>query len=136
MSNEFYTCVNRIGNSILYRGYDESGEAVMRKEQFSPTLYLQTNNKSPYTSIDGTQLAARQFDTMREAKDFMTTYRDVDNFKVYGNTNYIAQFIYERYPNEIVFDRDTVTVATIDIEVATGIPKYSPDHKITVRKKL
>lgn len=124
MSNAFYTCVNRIGNSILYRGYDESGEAVMRKEQFSPTLYLQTNKPTAYSSIDGTPVAARQFDTMREAKDFMTTYRDVDNFKVYGNTNYIAQFIYDRYPNEIAFDRDTITVATIDIEVASddGFP--------------
>jgi DNA polymerase elongation subunit (family B) len=113
-----------MGNNILYRGYDKSGEAVMHKVQFSPTLYLQTNNKTPYESIDGKPLAARQFDTMREAKEFVTTYRDVDNFKVYGNTNYIAQFIYEKYPNEIAFDRDTITVATIDIEVASddGFP--------------
>jgi DNA polymerase elongation subunit (family B) len=113
-----------MGNNILYRGYDEKGEAVLRKVPFSPTLYLQTNKPTGYSSIDGTPLAPRQFETMREAKEFMTTYRDVDNFKVYGNTNYIAQFIYERYPNEIKFDRDTVSVATIDIEVASddGFP--------------
>lgn len=122
--SEFYTCVNRISNDILYRGYDEAGETILRKVKFSPTLYLPTNKETGYKSIDGTSVMPREFETMREAKDFMTTYQDVDNFKVYGNTNYVAQFIYERFPNDIVFDRDLICVASLDIEVASddGFP--------------
>ena len=120
MSKEFYTCVNRMGNNILYRGYDELGETVLRKVKFSPTLYLPSSKETGYQSIDGTHVFPREFDTMREAKDFIATYRDVDNFKVYGNTNYIAQFIYEKFPTDVPFDRDAICIASIDIEVASN----------------
>lgn len=124
MNKEFYTCVNRIGNDILYRGYDEVGETVLRRVKFSPTLFLASNKETGYTSIDGTHVSPREFESMRDAKDFITTYQDVDNFKVYGNTNYIAQFIYQKFPEDIQFDRDKITVASLDIEVASddGFP--------------
>ena len=124
MSSEFYTCVNRMGNNILYRGYDAAGEPILRKVPFAPTLYLATTEETGYQSIDGTPVIPRNFDSMREAKEFIATYTDVDNFKVYGNTNYIAQFIYEKFPGEIAFDRDKICIASLDIEVASddGFP--------------
>ena len=124
MSSEFYTCVNRMGNNILYRGYDAAGEPILRKVPFAPTLYLSTTEETGYQSIDGTPVIPRNFDSMREAKEFIATYTDVDNFKVYGNTNYIAQFIYEKFPGDIVFDRDKICIASLDIEVASddGFP--------------
>ena len=139
---EFYTCINRIGNDILYRGYDDKGESVLRRHKFSPTLYLQSNKPTGYQSIDGTNVSPRNFETMREAKDFMETYKDVDNFKVYGNTNYIAQYVYEKFPNDIHFNRDKINVTTIDIEVASddGFP-FPEDAKhevisITIKNNI
>jgi DNA polymerase elongation subunit (family B) len=113
-----------MGNDMLYRGYNEAGEMVHRKVKFSPTLYFNSNKPTGYQAIDGTPVTPRLFDTMRDAKDFIATYKDIDNFKVYGNTNYIAQFIYEKFPNDIHFDRDKVRVTSIDIEVASddGFP--------------
>jgi len=133
MSKEFYTCVNRLGNNILYRGYDEAGEQILRKVKYAPTLYLRTDKETGYQSIDGTPVSPREFETMREAKDFMSMYQDVDNMKVYGNTNYIAQFIYDKFPGTIEFDRDKISVATIDIEVASddGFPfPENADHPV------
>jgi DNA polymerase elongation subunit (family B) len=120
---EFYTNVNRYGNSLLYRGYD-NGKRVARKVTFSPTLYAATQKETGYKSIDGVNLEPRLFDTMRDAKDYLATYKDVNNFQVYGNTNYISQFIYEKFPGVIQFNRDVVNVTTIDIEVASddGFP--------------
>lgn len=119
----FYTCVNRYGNSLLYRGYDD-GARFARKVQFQPTLYTSSNKETGYTTIDGTNVAPRNFASMKEAKDYVETYKDVENFKIYGNTNYISQFLYEKYPNEISFDRDRINVTSLDIEVASddGFP--------------
>jgi len=80
---------------------------------------------SKFTSLDGTNVDAIEFDSMREAKEFVEKYSDVENFDVYGNTNYIAQFIAHEFPNEIKFERNRIRVHTIDIEVASdqGFPE-------------
>ena len=67
----FYTSVNRYGNSILYRGYNESGVAVSHKYKFSPTLFIPSKDPSEWTSFDGTDITPMNFDTMREAKEFL-----------------------------------------------------------------
>jgi DNA polymerase elongation subunit (family B) len=77
---------------------------------------------------------------MPEATEFNKKYADVSNFKVYGNTNYTAQFIAENFPNKIKYDRDLVRVLNIDIEVASdqGFPEPAeaahPIISIAIRK--
>ena len=138
---DFYTCVNRYGNNLLYCGY-ENGKRVARKVPFAPTLYLPTQKPTGYKSIDGTDLQPRLLDSMRDAKDFIATYKDVDNFKVYGNTNYVSQYLQEKFPGNIDFDRDVVNVTTIDIEVASddGFPfpeeANHPVISITVKNNI
>ena len=41
--SKFYTSVERFGNNILWRGY-EDGKRFSYKVPFKPTLYLQTKN--------------------------------------------------------------------------------------------
>ena len=120
----FYTSVNRYGNSLLYRGYQD-GRRIKKKIPFKPTLYVKGKGNSKFTSLDGTNVDAIEFDSMREAKEFVERYSDVENFNVYGNTNYIAQFIAHEFPNEIKFERNKIRVHTIDIEVASdqGFPE-------------
>jgi DNA polymerase elongation subunit (family B) len=120
----FYTSVNRYGNSLLYRGYQD-GRRIKKKIPFKPTLYVKGKGNSKFTSLDGTNVDAIEFDSMREAKEFVEKYSDVENFDVYGNTNYIAQFIAHEFPNEIKFERNRIRVHTIDIEVASdqGFPE-------------
>ena len=120
----FYTSVNRYGNSLLYRGYQD-GRRIKKKIPFKPTLYVKGKGNSQFTSLDGTNVDAIEFDSMREAKEFVEKYSDVENFNVYGNTNYIAQFIAQEFPNEIKFERNKIRVHTIDIEVASdqGFPE-------------
>jgi DNA polymerase elongation subunit (family B) len=121
----FYTSVNRIGNNILYRGVNESGAPVQVKYKFEPTLHLVSKKaNAPYKSLDGQPLDAIKLDSMRDARDFLDKYKDVENFSVYGNTNYVHQFITEKFPNDIKFDPSKVNVVNIDIEVASddGFP--------------
>ena len=134
MTAAFYTCVNRYGSKILYRGYDESGQRVARKETFSPTLYVPSQKETGYRSLDGVSVEPIEFDSMRDAKKYIEEYGDVENFAIYGNENYIAQYLYEKFPNEIPFDRSKINVTTIDIEVKSddGFPfPEEARHEIT-----
>jgi len=125
--SEFYTSVERFGNSLLYRGY-KNGQRVQDKIKFKPTLFV-PDAKSSTFALDGCPVSHVNFDSMRDAKEFMEQYRDMPNFKVYGNTNYVVQYIQEKFPGKnIAFSREDIDVASIDIEVysADGFPE--PDE--------
>ena len=119
----FYTSVNRYGNNILYRGF-EHGERIERKVQYGPTLFVPSARETGWFNIQGDPVLPKNFDTMRDASDYLKQFEGVDNFTVYGTTNYVTQYINDRFPGEIKFDRDKVNVTTIDIEVASddGFP--------------
>ena len=136
---KFYTSVIRMGNNILYRGY-ENGKQIKLRVPFQPKLYITGNSPSEWKTLDGESVVEMQFDSMAEATEFNKRYDNVSNFKVYGNTNYTAQFIAEKFPNTISFERSHVRVLNIDIEVASdeGFPepldaKY-PIISIAIRK--
>ena len=120
----FYTSVHKYGNSILYRGYNNSGVRVHKKFPFQPTLFVPTKNQTEWSSLDGNPVDAMQFPTMKDAQEFMEKYEDVPNFKIYGNANFVAQFINEKFPQEIVPRISFIDVGNIDIEVASddGFP--------------
>lgn len=127
MSEEFYTCVNRYGNNILYRGYSSTGNPIQKRVKFSPTLYIKSNKPSEYTSIHGARLEPKEFETMREAKEFIELYEGVEDFEVHGSTNYVAQFIYDKHPNEVPFNLDFINTCNIDIEVMSDDGFPHPD---------
>ncbi len=130
----FYTNVERYMNTLLWRGY-ENGRPFMRKVKYQPTLYLPTKQETEYKSLIGNKsIAPKKFDSMSEAKEFVEKYKDVSGFNVYGNTNYIAQFIYEMYPKQINFDMNLINVFKFDIEVdiSNGYPNMeTADKQIT-----
>lgn len=117
MSN-FYTNVERFGNFILWRGY-ENGKQFARKVKFKPTLYVAGKDQNTkFRSLAGNRpLSPMKLDTMKEAREFVDQYKDVHGFQVAGNTNYVAQFIQENYPDEIKFDISKINIVSFDIEV-------------------
>ena len=115
----FYTSVERFGNNILWRGY-ENGKRFSYKVPFRPTLYVHTpkSGAEGYTSLTGQyKLSPHKFGDMREAKDFIEEYKGIPNMKIFGNTNYTTQFIQEKYPGKIEFDINQINIASFDIEV-------------------
>ena len=121
---KFYTNISRYGNSLLYRGYD-NGKRVQTKIQYSPTLFVPVEKATEFKTLDGNYVEPIKFETMREAKEFTERYKDVSNFAVHGNTNYIAQFVAEKFPGDIKFDASLINITTIDIEVQSdeGFPE-------------
>ena len=119
----FYTSVGRYGNNILYRGF-EDGKRVAKKIPYMPTLYVSSDKETGWNNIQNQPVKPICFDTMRDAGDFIKKYEEVDNFPIYGTSNYVNQFITDRFPDDIKFERDKINVTTIDIEVASddGFP--------------
>ena len=120
---EFYTSCIRFGNNLLYRGY-KNGKRVAERVKFAPTLFV-PDEKGPQKALDGASVSPFKFSDMRDAKEFIEQYRDVPNFKIYGNTNYVAQFLQEKFPGDIQFDPDQVNVGFYDIEVMKTEDGYS-----------
>ena len=112
----FYTSVVRYGSSMLYRGYDATGQKVFKKEHFKPTFFVNSPKDVGWRGIDETLVAPVQLESMREAKNWLAKYNDVKGFNVYGATNYIHQYITNKFPRDIEFNRDKINVTSIDIE--------------------
>ena len=113
-----------IGNQFLVRGYD-NGKHVMFKEEYLPTLFVKSNKKTKYKTLEGECVEAIQPGTVRDCREFYKKYDDVDGFKIYGNDRYVYQYISDKYPEEeIKFDISKIKLVTLDIEVASenGFP--------------
>lgn len=119
----YYTSVNRYGNNILLRGF-QNGQRIEKRVHFCPTLFVASDKDTGWKTLYGQNVAPKYFDSMRDAGDFVRQFEGIDNFHVYGTTNYVTQFITENYLRDIHFDRDQINVTTIDIEVASddGFP--------------
>ena len=124
---EFYTNLSRYGNNILYRGYKD-GRRMAVKVPFSPTLYVPVEKPTAFKSLDGKYVEPCKLESMREAKEFIERYKDVSNFEIYGNTNYVAQYVGEHWPNDIQFDPALINVTNIDIEVQSDEGFPEPDE--------
>jgi DNA polymerase elongation subunit (family B) len=120
---KFYTHFSKLGNNILVRGYN-NGKRFTDKVEYNPTLYLQSKD-GDYRTLDGQSLAPVSQGTMRDATEFMKRYEDVDNFKVYGSTNFPYVYVNEAYPGKVDYDPSQIKIANIDIEVGSenGFPE-------------
>lgn len=123
----FYTSVNRYGNDILLRGF-HNGKRIAKKIRFMPTLYIPTDKDTGWKTLSGSNVLPKNFDTMRDASDYIKQFDGVDNFTIYGTTNYVTQFITENFAKDIKFNRDKVNVTSLDIEVASDQGFPGPDE--------
>ena len=129
----FYTNVARYSNYILYRGYDDLGKKVFKKEKFKPKLFVPSKTETGWHGLDGNHIGEVDFDSMREARDWLEQYQNVTGFQVYGTTNYLHQYVTRKFPKDIRFDRDRINVTTIDIETEYegGFPQVEvADQKV------
>lgn len=124
----FYTNVQNWGGKIFYRGVDNSGKHFKNKVEYNPTLYIPSPKPSDYTTLDGEYVAPIECGTIREAKEFIKKYEDIENFRIFGNTNYHYTFIADNYPDKVSYDLSKIGIANIDIEV--GSENGFPDPQI------
>ena len=121
----FYTNVQTIGNSILFRGVSENGKRFKDRIEYHPTLYIPTKEETKFRTLEGNPVGEIQPGTMKECREFITKYKEVGNFDIYGNDKFEFSFIAEHFPEEhIDYDMSQIKIAYIDIEVGSenGFP--------------
>jgi len=120
---QFYTHVFPFGNKMFVRGYD-NGRPFNRKIDFFPTLYCSSKKESNWRTLDGQCVDEVKPGTVKETREFVKQYENVSGFNIYGNTNYICQYLSDTYESDIRWDMEHIKVFTIDIETATesGFP--------------
>jgi DNA polymerase elongation subunit (family B) len=129
----YYTNVASVGNNILYRGVKQ-GRRVKYKIAYTPTLFLPSKKPTKFTTLDGEYLEPMKFENIREARDFVKRYEEVQNFKIYGNNSYAYAFIADEQKGMVDWKIEDLSIAVIDIEVGSenGFPDpYQANEPIT-----
>jgi len=131
--NEYYTNIAMRGKYILCRGFNEDGTPFERKEEFHPTMFVPskvkfktgTQKKTDYRTLDGVYVEPINPGNIPDTREFVNKYQDIKGFDIYGNTDFVYQFIGDNYKGEIDYDFSKIKVATIDIECESeyGFPK-------------
>ena len=111
----FYTNVLQRGNDLYVRAV-VNGERQNFKVRYRPTLFSPVNQETGYKTLDGIPVLPHQFDTIREAKDWVESYGSQPEL-VYGNTQYPYNYISDKYKGQVDWDLDKILIVTIDIEV-------------------
>ena len=134
--SKFYTNVLSLGGKILYRGVKD-GRRFMDKIDYSPSLYLPSRKQSntKFKSLDGVPLERKEFETIKEAREFVKKYEDVPGAPViYGQTRFEYAYIADEHTGMVDYDLNKINVDFIDIEVGSenGFPDpYLANEPIT-----
>ena len=132
----FYTSVIRDGGKILVCGYQD-GKRFLKKVKYKPYLFIPTKNeKSRYKTIYGEPVERLDFDDIWDAYNFQKQYEDVENFQVYGLTDYPYTYINDNFkgakPKAEDIARIKVCVIDIEVDISERYPTIElADNAIT-----
>ena len=136
--SKFYTNVFSRGNKVYVRGY-ENGKAFQKYEYYKPYLFVDDKDGN-YKTVDRKPASKIMFNSISEAKEFVTKYKDIQNFNYYGLENFQYLYIYDNYSGDVQYDPSKMSVVSLDIECIAdqGFPDIQLADKeitaITIRK--
>lgn len=124
MSKIFYTNVAVLGDNILYRGIRD-GKRIKERVPMEPSLFILSKDKTEYKTLEGQYVGKVDFGSIKEAREFYHKYKDIENFKIYGNMNFEYVYIGQEHKNDIQWDKNLIRIDNVDIEVdsTNGFPK-------------
>lgn len=117
-SDLFYTDCFARGSNIYIQGYKDGKRWRHTAKSYEPTLYVKAKKgeHSYMNALDsGEPLLAKRFDSMYEAKQFIEDHSG----EVYGSTDWVGQYLYALFHDDIAYDLKKIRTAFIDIEVET-----------------
>lgn len=120
----FYTNVTRHRNQILVRGIDNN-KPFKYTERYKPYLFVSSNKKTDYKTINGEYAGKMDFQSMSEARQFLQKYENVSGMNIYGLSDWPYLYIYDNFKGEVKYDPAQISVCSIDIE--TSIEGGFPD---------
>lgn len=131
---KFYTGCAIKGNKILVRGYS-NGKRFTDNVNFKPSLFIKSDDDSQYKTLTGVNVKRIKFDKIYDCREFLDQYRELEDCPIYGNTDFITQYLLETYQGEVGYDLSTLKIAYFDIECESegGFPDLdNPNERINL----
>lgn len=121
---EFYLTIEQAGDTLFERFIDKNGREQTREISYAPCMFMHTNEESEYKDIYGKACKKKQFQTMREASQWMKRMDDM-GLDALGMDDYKLSYLSDTYTKEIHYDQSLIRVANFDIEVTSpdGFPE-------------
>lgn len=133
--SDFYTNVVKYGNKILVRGYDNDRKYT-KSIKYEPHLFVESSDPAAKWKafITNNRIERKNFDSIDAARKYIDTYSDINGMAIYGNTNYVSQYISSRWTKDINYNPRLIDTMVIDIETETcEATVYADSHDILVR---
>ena len=131
---KFYTACALKGNKVLVRGY-RNGERFTDSVAFKPSMYIRSEKDSKYRTLNGVKVKRMVFDTLYDCREFLDQYRQLEDCPIYGNTDFVTQYLMETYPTEVEYDLSQIKVAYLDLECESenGFPDLdAPNERVNL----
>jgi DNA polymerase elongation subunit (family B) len=134
MNCKFYTNVQVMGDTVFVREVVD-GISSLRKDKWSPSIYVKGQPKDPLALSVKTLYGDDAYEmlpgSIRETKDFVSQYKGVSGFEIFGQLNYSLQYM-NLYPVSN-WSAKNVSIWAIDIETNVPVDEngktYFPDPK-------
>ena len=110
----FYKNVIVHRGKLLIRGV-LNGKEYQEKLDFSPTLYVLSQENTGYKTLQGQSLKPMRFNSIADARKFKKEV-ETQNSPIYGLDRFHYQYIGQEYPDRIDWSRDYIKIFTLDIE--------------------
>lgn len=121
--SKFYISVDNVGDRFFIR---EIENGIEKKKEFvyEPFLYLKCKSEDKEVdSLYGDPAKKIDFDSISSARDFLSRYKDTEGIEIYGQQNWVLQYLYTYQLKNVDFS--LVNIRSIDIETRvpdTGFP--------------
>ena len=99
----FYTYVGTLGNKVLVRGVNtQTGNDFIRREDFQPTMFVEgKKGETPYRTLDDKKVYTISPGNIKETRDFIKQYENVDGFSIHGNDNFALQYTCNEWKGDV-----------------------------------
>jgi len=132
--SSFYTNVQSIGGTILYRGI-QNGKKIKTRVEYAPSLFFPSKRITNFTNLEGDYLEEKKLVSIKAAREYIKQFEGVSGApKIYGQTRFEYAFIADQHQGMVDYDYEKVSIAVIDIEVGSenGFPDpYEANEPIT-----
>jgi len=134
----FYTNVFSRGDKIFVRGV-QNGKRFKEVIDYKPYLFVPSPN-GEYKTLNNKAVEKIEFPSIRDAHNFSKKYENIDNFEIYGLTNFQYLYLYDEFQGTVEYDVSEISIVGIDIETPTdqGFPDpktaAAPISNITINK--
>lgn len=123
--SKFYTSFTMDWDHVLL-SYYENNQKHYKRIKLKPYLFIPSAlSDTEYRTFDDKPVMRVDFDSVKEARNFVRQYEGVPNIKLYGSPLYHYVYIYENFKNQQV-DTSKIKILNFDIEVDTseGYPTH------------